>query len=241
MKKTRILSLMLALCLILLLAGCGASTSGEVSEAAPEKTPEEQVTGTVAGLMDRLVDGQPKEAKKFCAEGIREADLFEEFFDPDDPESAYEYMGLTAESGIDPALLNEESEESVVNFIRTYNEQMFLDYEIGDLSVDGDTAEASVHVTYGIDPEKISAADPEDLVSEEEQDALLEQLSDEIEKTMAEEGEEAAMAIFYNAYLPRMMDAMCDYIPDLDPSEEDWNITLALVDDEWQITSIQSV
>ena len=210
MKKTRILSLMLALCLILLLAGCGASTSGEVSEAAPEKTPEEQVTGTVAGLMDRLVDGQPKEAKKFCAEGIREADLFEEFFDPDDPESAYEYMGLTAESGIDPALLNEESEESVVNFIRTYNEQMFLDYEIGDLSVDGDTAEASVHVTYGIDPEKISAADPEDLVSEEEQDALLEQLSDEIEKTMAEEGEEAAMAIFYNAYLPRMMDAMCD-------------------------------
>ena len=91
MKKTRILSLMLALCLILLLAGCGASTSGEVSEAAPEKTPEEQVTGTVAGLMDRLVDGQPKEAKKFCAEGIREADLFEEFFDPDDPESAYEY------------------------------------------------------------------------------------------------------------------------------------------------------
>ena len=47
MKKTRILSLMLALCLILLLAGCGAATSGEVSEAAPEKTPEEQVTGTV--------------------------------------------------------------------------------------------------------------------------------------------------------------------------------------------------
>ena len=74
----------------------------------------------------------------------------------------------------------------------------------------------------------------------EEQRAKIEQLSDEIEKTMAEEGEEAAMAIFYNAYLPRMMDAMCDYIRNLDPSEEDWNITLALVDDEWQITSIQS-
>ena len=71
-------------------------------------------------------------------------------------------------------------------------------------------------------------------------DETLAQIA-EIEKTMAEEGEEAAMAIFYNAYLPRMMDAMCDYIRDLDPSEEDWNITLALVDDEWQITSIQSV
>ena len=214
MKTTRMISLLLALCFVLLLAGCGAAP--DKTPAEPEKTPEDLATETVTGLMDSLVDGHPAEAKKFCAEEIWEAGLFDEFFDPEDPESAYEYMGISEENGISPELLNEETKDSVIRFIETYNDAMFQEYELKDLSVDGDTAKAAVNVTYGIDPEKMSGMDPSELVSE------------------------AAMAILYNALLPVMMDAMGEYLKSVEPSTEDWNITLAKTDGEWKITSIKS-
>ena len=130
MKTTRMISLLLALCFVLLLAGCGAAP--DKTPAEPEKTPEDLATETVTGLMDSLVDGHPAEAKKFCAEEIWEAGLFDEFFDPEDPESAYEYMGISEENGISPELLNEETKDSVIRFIETYNDAMFQEYELKD-------------------------------------------------------------------------------------------------------------
>lgn len=241
MKHQRIISLMLALCLVLLLAGCGAASSGDTSESTPKQTPENEVRDTITGLLDNLVAGDSAKAQKYCAEEIRDDEMFSEFFDPDDVDSAYEYLGISEEAGISPDLLNEETEESVLSFIRTFNENIFRDYEITELSVDGDTATATAHVNYGIDPEEISAKDPSELVSEEEQDAIFEEHSEEIEEAMINEGEEAAMAILYNALLPVMMDAMSEYISTGEGSEEDWDITLTKTGDKWEITSIQGV
>ena len=45
MKTTRMISLLLALCFVLLLAGCGAAP--DKTPAEPEKTPEDLATETV--------------------------------------------------------------------------------------------------------------------------------------------------------------------------------------------------
>lgn len=237
MKKIRTISLLLVLCMVLLLAGCGTA-SEDVSEAAPEKTPEEMVTATISEMMDSMMQVDTDSAKKYFAEELQDESFFHSFYDTEDLDDIYAAMGMTEEEGFTPDMLSEEAQESVRNFAEAYNNRLFEGYEVTDVTVDGVEATAKMTVDLGVDAAAINSLNPEDIVSEEEQEAALNECKADVDALLAEGKESEAKAIFYSKYLQLLMKAMTEYLENADGTSAVWDLTLSEVDDDWVITKM---
>lgn len=249
-KLAKLLALVLSLVMVV---SCFAACSGDKKEDKPStevktsktnadepaEKPEKEPVKEEKGKSDEeeveaFVDDFFKTFQSGDLEAL--ADYFKESSDAyDEIMSSFNMDDITEmTSGMEELGL---SEDDTADIITNVFEALFgqLEYEIGDIEVDGD--KATVEYTMSIpDYSKVdqNSIDMDSLLME-----ILEDSGYDMEKlsTMTEDDLKDIMPEIMGTVMDSFVDAMIDAAKDLDPMEESGNFELEKVDGEWLIVA----
>ena len=220
MKKKLCLLIVLVLILSLAFTGCG------------KKDPTPAIKAQVTGLLDAMVAGDVDTMETYVDPSIwTEGGDLESFATIDTfADELVESIGT-----VEMEDLSEDALAAIEKFKNFVLENLVESYEIGDITVDGDSATVEAVVNYGFDPDQVADVDVNADLESLLNDYMANNMEDLI-SVLNNEGEDALQIKILNDLIGDILDLYSAAIIEQGGISEDSVIFLDKVDGNWTIT-----
>ena len=197
------------------LAGCGGSNK--------------EIEAAVTGFMDAVKDVNLEEMNNFAVDGALAGEA-KEVFDISAQEDA-----MYASYGVEKDQLSSQVQQDVTRLCEEMRNRFLVDYSIGDIQVEDETATATVTMTHGYSVDTFLKSEVVNSQVSSIVENFANEQSAEIVQIATDEGSDAAMTYIYNGVLPEILSLMTNELDSEGDTKSEAVLTLSKTEEGWRV------